>query len=1192
MSSYRTPTFRAWLSVLVLLALGLALGRAVPVAHADARPPSIINPDYDHSWDDYTVKSSAGFTHPGILQDRTQLNTMRDMVQQGYEPWAGAFASFRKDPYTWLDYTPRGPSVSTVPTGAVYGLVADSNAAYDLTLMWYITGDDRYSAKAIGIIDSWATTMTTPSTDWIRVGTALDKMLAAAEILRYTPSSGWTDAETADVESFAALLLPTVDTSSRFMNQEGYSIAGTLAVAVFDDDATLYATAMDRASVGESTSPLTDVAISKQIWSTGQLQEMGRDQAHADDTLATLSLIAQTSYIQGTGPSGGIDLFSYLDNRLLKGAEYFSTFNLGHSVTWSSTDPSGNAGYYSTIADGGRGQLAYADIVYDHYRWLEHVPDSDMPYLARERQIQLTGSASDDFPAYSAMIFTPIQGRQHVPPVGPPLEESNPTVSSAFDRISGASYTATDGPDFVYYSDSDGTRKMLADVFPNQWAEYDGIDFGTQGADTFVISGGGNSTVPASVDIHLDSLTGEIIGTGYIQPTGWYTTLATTATKLNQTVTGVHSIFLQFHGSSNVYGYQGDVDWFAFAHGSSQAQNAAAAADSATGASTVSNGSGGTAVSLSDGAALGYRDMDFDDGSLQFKTRIASTSTGTLSLRTGSATGPVVATYAIPDTGGTWQTVERSMLPSAIQGRNDVYLTYEGTAALSLDTFTFAPGIAPFQQTEGGSFYDTVSGQARAQQRPDGTSFAVFDHPETTTTLTYEPVNFSSGASTLAFTLASRHGGTITLRLNDPANTPIATVEVPPTGGPGSLRDVDLDLTKLSTQLTGSQMVYFDFTGVDTLASFQLDPLNRDAPQLTGSPAMPDRWFVGQPLTVRMDSFDADGRSVTVRPYALPAGAVYDKASSTVTWTPTAAQVGSQQIRMLADDGTTLRLYTYPVTVSTDATTALNDEVSAVGDTSGYTSRSAAGFASAVADAKAEIASASSTLLQQVGYLDAVDAAAARLRAPIATAADGQIDTLNTATVLTNTISYSGVLNDQQAGLPAFDGDLTTFVDLNLSAGLVTADYGSGSGVYLTQIRAYPRAGQTARLKGALFQGSNDGSNWNTLAQIGSSPVNGWNTFTVSDQSPYRYLRFSSNGHADVAEIEYFGDRIDKSQLEYGLGHAALLDPTAYTASSWQAVAAAVSAGNACDSAADSTQAQIDSAYAAIDSAIAALVAS
>ena len=369
----------------------------------------------------------------------------------------------------------------------------------------------------------------------------------------------------------------------------------------------------------------------------------------------------------------------------------------------------------------------------------------------------------------------------------------------------------------------------------------------------------------------------------------WLAAVVTPAlTKLLRTVIGVHSVFLQFHDSSNVYGNQGDVDWFAFARGSSQVQDAATAADSASGTTTVPNGLGGAAVSLSDGAALGYRDMDFDDSSLQFRARLASTAPGTISLHTGSATGPLVATYAIPDTAGTWQTVIHSMLPSAIQGRKDVYLTYQGTAALSLDSFTFTPGIPRFQPIQGGSFLDAVSGQARSQRQPGDSSYAVFDHPETTTTLMYPRLDFSSGASTLAFTLANRHGGTITLRLDDPADTPIATVLVPPTGAPGALRDVDLDLTKLCV-LTSNQLVFFDLTGVDTLASYQLDPPNRDAPQLTGSPAMPDHWFVGQPVTVLVNPYDPDGRPVAVSQYGLAAGAIYDAASRTLTWTPTAA---------------------------------------------------------------------------------------------------------------------------------------------------------------------------------------------------------------------------------------------------------------------------------------------------------------
>jgi hypothetical protein len=59
---------------------------------------------------------------------------------------------------------------------------------------------------------------------------------------------------------------------------------------------------------------------------TGQLQESGRDQAHAQLGIGLLAALCETAWNQGD------DLYATADNRLLKGFEYTAAYLLGNDV--------------------------------------------------------------------------------------------------------------------------------------------------------------------------------------------------------------------------------------------------------------------------------------------------------------------------------------------------------------------------------------------------------------------------------------------------------------------------------------------------------------------------------------------------------------------------------------------------------------------------------------------------------------------------------------------------------------------------------------------------------------------------------------------------------------------------------------------------------------------------------------------
>lgn len=120
--------------------------------------------------------------------------------------------------------------------------------------------------------------------------------------------------------------------------------------------------------------------------------------------------------------------------------------------------------------------------------------------------------------------------------------------------------------------------------------------------------------------------------------------------------------------------------------------------------------------------------------------------------------------------------------------------------------------------------------------------------------------------------------------------------------------------------------------------------------------------------------------------------------------------------------------------------------------------------------------------------------------------------------------SYSGTTSDNAA--KAYDGDVNTYYDCaNTSGGYTGIDLGTTSSV--SHIVFAPRSGWESRMVGGVFEGSNTSATtgYVTLATVTQTPGDGLtNTFTVSDLTPYRWLRYRGpdNGNCNVAEVQFY----------------------------------------------------------------------
>lgn len=114
----------------------------------------------------------------------------------------------------------------------------------------------------------------------------------------------------------------------------------------------------------------------------------------------------------------------------------------------------------------------------------------------------------------------------------------------------------------------------------------------------------------------------------------------------------------------------------------------------------------------------------------------------------------------------------------------------------------------------------------------------------------------------------------------------------------------------------------------------------------------------------------------------------------------------------------------------------------------------------------------------------------------------------------------------------AFDGNIATFVDGPTSVGYMGYDIGTGKAATLTSVRFAPRTSHPQRMTGGEIRGANDPSlmDFKVLATVATQPPVGvYSEISINSQESFRYIYYyTSNGSGNIAEIEFYGNVIDK----------------------------------------------------------------
>ncbi|KAH8881384.1 chondroitin AC/alginate lyase [Thozetella sp. PMI_491] len=324
------------------------------------------------------LDSRAGFAHPGLLHTEADFTRIKSKVSAKTSPWYVGWNKLVAHANSGYAPNPQATVVRGSGTGLsenYASLYRDAAAAYANAIYWKVTGDTAYAAAAAKILDAWSSTLkviTGTSDKYLASGIYGYQLANAAEILRgYTAWSGLSALNTMLSTVFYpmnhAFLVNHNDAKidHYWANWDLANMCTMYAIGVLADNATMVDEAVTYFKSGGGNG-----AIQKTIWVTytesgsskvlGQGQEAGRDQGHAMLDFALLGVFAQQAYNQGN------DLFGYLSNRILAGAEYAAKYNLYQDVpytTYTNSDVT-----QTVISPDSRGNIRPAwELLYAHY---------------------------------------------------------------------------------------------------------------------------------------------------------------------------------------------------------------------------------------------------------------------------------------------------------------------------------------------------------------------------------------------------------------------------------------------------------------------------------------------------------------------------------------------------------------------------------------------------------------------------------------------------------------------------------------------------------------------------------------------------------------------------------------------------------------------------------------------------------
>ncbi|MDF2541741.1 MAG: hypothetical protein K0S47_1459 [Herbinix sp.] len=264
-------------------------------------------------------------------------------------------------------------------------------------------------------------------------------------------------------------------------------------------------------------------------------------------------------------------------------------------------------------------------------------------------------------------------------------------ATSAYNQIAASSYSSQSGIDMEACSEG---GQNIAFIDNNDYIVFNSVDFGS-GATSFEARVASNAN-GGNIEVRLDSPTGTLVGTCAVANTGNWQNWVTKSCTISG-ATGVHNLYLKFTGGAgNLF----NLNWFKFYTGKSAfTQIAASSYDNQFGIQKEGCSEGGENVAFVDNNDyIVFNNINFGSGASSFEARVASAANGgNIEIRLDSATGTLVGTCSVTNTGDWQNWVTKSCSVNGATGVHTLYLKFTGGTGnlFNINWFKFSTSSTP-----------------------------------------------------------------------------------------------------------------------------------------------------------------------------------------------------------------------------------------------------------------------------------------------------------------------------------------------------------------------------------------------------------------------------------------------------------------------------------------------------------------
>jgi hypothetical protein len=336
------------------------------------------------------VNDGITISHPTMLHKQSDFDLIKTKLATNLQPWKSGYDVLTASSFVSLNYT-ASPTVKIIRGGGTieesqpdnYGnAYRDAAAAYQMGIMYKLTGETKYADKVVQILNAWATTnksITGDSNKFLASGIYGYQFANAAELVR--AYSGWSAADFKTFQNWMVtvwypMALDFLErhngtcSSHYWTNWDIANMNTMLAIGILTDDHAKINYAINYFKKGSGTGNIFNGVVYRHKVGDedlGQGQESGRDQGHATLNISLYGSFCQMAY------NIGIDLFSFDNNRLLSLCEYTAKYNVNTTnivpfTPYKNCDPASLTPEHTIVSSAERGTLRPSwELVYNHY---------------------------------------------------------------------------------------------------------------------------------------------------------------------------------------------------------------------------------------------------------------------------------------------------------------------------------------------------------------------------------------------------------------------------------------------------------------------------------------------------------------------------------------------------------------------------------------------------------------------------------------------------------------------------------------------------------------------------------------------------------------------------------------------------------------------------------------------------------